>query len=344
MYNPFTSIRPQESLFQTEETTLLLRPDLAKCGSLLLRIPPEILLLILEYLAPSDLIRFFCTSKWALSFVDLFCRSNPFHFYRCDLNVAGDMGDKRILIIALSTWPQFPELDTRWQVVREAAELAKLVPFMDQKGTAAQTFDPRAPLQLFNHNFGLYEDILDIPLNAKSITIYRIRLRGRHYVCGIGFDTGQSSLFIGNITTNFYTKTVPSTAAETIGIAVDALGLRSINYGACQPCFGNLESIDYWEGLSALKFRDLSWHHKTPLFEETILMKNRHPSLSGHGFISKEYYVQQHPEQERQLVNKFGKLPVETMRFDEDLKTIKIYTGDGFGGITGLCNSRTVHT
>ncbi|OJD26511.1 hypothetical protein ACJ73_02106 [Blastomyces percursus] len=84
--------------------------------------------------------------------------------------------------------------------------------------------------------------------------------------------------------------------------------------------------------------KDSVWHHEAPLFEETILMKNKHPSLSGHGFIVKEYYVQQHPERERELVDKFGNIPVEAMWFDQDLQTIEIYTNDvtGITGITGI--------
>ena len=65
-------------------------------------------------------------------------------------------------------------------------------------------------------------------------------------------------------------------------------------------------------------------------------MRNKHPSLSGHGLISKEYYVQQNPSRETDLVNRFGNLTTETIWFGQDVQTIKIYTDGGQDGIYGL--------
>lgn len=65
-------------------------------------------------------------------------------------------------------------------------------------------------------------------------------------------------------------------------------------------------------------------------------MKNRHPSLSSHGFVAEEYYVRQHPDHESELVDKSGKIPVEAVWFDRNLQGIKMYAGGGLQGISGL--------
>ena len=203
--------------------------------------------MILEYLSPSDLVRFFCTSKWALSHANLLCRSNPLHFYRCRV---GACKDQRILMIALSSWSCYSELDTRWQIVREAAELARLLPSTEQNDTVPQTFDPGAPLRPINHQSGLHESLLNIPPDAKTITVCSVQLRGQHYVRGIEIDTGQSSLFVGRKTKSLHTMNIPSATTETIGLAMDSLGVRSINYATCQWSSGDPSSIGCWEGLS----------------------------------------------------------------------------------------------
>lgn len=211
--------------------------------------------MILEYLLPSDLVRVFRTSKWALSYANLFCRSNPLHFYRCNITATGTEKDKRILMIALSTWDRIPELDVRWQIVKKAAELARLLPFVDEDSSSAQKFSPQAPLQPVNHRLGLCEDSFVIPLHAKTLTACSIQLEGKHYVCGIGFDTEESTLFFGHETKSLHTINISSTTTETIGIAVDALGVRSIKYGTSPWLFGDPRSICCWEGLSVRRGR-----------------------------------------------------------------------------------------
>lgn len=345
-----------------------LQSDTVKCdSSLLWSLPSEILQMILEYLSPSDLVRFFRMSKWALSYANLFCRLNPLHFYRCNITATDTEKDKRILMIALSTWDRFAELDVKWQIVKKAAELAELLSFVNKNSFSAQKSSLQVSLEPVNHRFGLCEDSFVIPLHGKTLTACSIQLQGKHYVCGIGFDTEQSTLFFGHETENFHTINISSTTTETIGIAVDALGVRSIKYGTSSWLFGDPRSICCWEGLSVrrgqrkirvihdvstsssihevysqklqgLKLRYLSWDQDTPpLFEETLLMKNKHPSLSSHGFVAEEYYVRQYPDQESELMEKFGKIPVEAVWFDQNLQAIKMYASDdGLRGICGL--------
>lgn len=205
--------------------------------------------MILEYLSPSDLIRFFRTNKRALFYANIFYRLNSLHFYRCGINITDVGNDIRILMISLSTWHHFPELDARWQIVSKAAELAKLLLFVNESSQVVQTFNPRAPLQPIDHQFGLCEDFLKIPLTVKTIEICSIYLNGKHYACGIGFNTEKSRFFIGHETGRFHIINIGATT-ETIGLAMDALGVRSIKYGNSQWLFGDPRSIDCWEGLS----------------------------------------------------------------------------------------------
>ncbi|KAE8420923.1 hypothetical protein BDV36DRAFT_305859 [Aspergillus pseudocaelatus] len=349
--DPCVYIRPQKCLLQSEETELLLQPGIARCrGPSLLRLPSEILTIVLEYLSPSDLVRFFRTSKEALFQANLFCRTNPFHFYRCSTNTTGTEEDKRLLMIAFSTWDRLCELDRRWEIVKRVAGSAKLIPLLDGKRLPVPTFDPRAPLQAVSHRFGLCQDFLDIPDHAEVIEVSSIALEGKRYVCGIGFVSGNSRVFCGNRTEHIRMIDVSSPTIDTIELAVDALGVRSIKYGNLPWLFGDPSSICCWRGLSlrqnhqkirivrdALKLRDLSWYQETtPSFQETILMKNRPFSLPSHGLIAEEHYVQRRPERERGLVRRFGKFPVEAMWFERDLRAIQIYGTGGLNGIIGI--------
>ena len=133
--------------------------------------------MILEYLIPTDFVWFFRTSKRALSHANLFCHLNPLHFYRCNINPACTGKDERFLMIALSTWPRVSELDTRWRVVRQAADLAKLLPFVEHDAPVGQKFNPRAPVQPANHQFGLHENFLDIPFDAKAMEVYSLEAK-----------------------------------------------------------------------------------------------------------------------------------------------------------------------
>ena len=211
-----------------------------------LRLPSEILVIVLEYLSPSDLVRFFRTSKEALSHANLFCRTNPFHFYRCSTNTTGTEEDKRILMIAFSTWDRLCELDRRWEIVQRIAGNARLIPLLDGKSLPVPTFDPRAPLQTVSHRFGLCQDFLDIPDHAEVIEVSSIGLKGKRYVCGIGFVSGDSRVFCGNRTEHISMVNVSSPTIDTIELAVDALGVRSIKYGNSPWLFGDPSLICCW--------------------------------------------------------------------------------------------------
>ena len=369
--DPYAIIIPRKSLSSLKDTWLYLNPDAAHYNpTFLSKLPFEILIFILQYLSPSDLVRFFRTSKQALSYANLFCRLNPLHFFRCSTGATSHSEDKRILMLALSTWAHYQELDLRWQVVTKVCDLAKTLPFLSETGLAVgPTPDPRAPLRLVHHQYGLHEDLIEIPNNIKKFQACSILIAGRHYICGMGVDTTESSLFLGTKIQTLPTIDVNDRGIGTIGLAQDALGVRSMRYGTSPWLFGNPESLGCWGGLNvwqgsrririirdvrsinisgtvadriqALKFRCLSWHREiAPLFEETLLIRNKHPSLSSHEFISEELYVQRKRETERESVNRFGHFPTEAIRFSQELQHLTIYGGRGLNGISGL----SIHT
>ncbi|PKY00063.1 hypothetical protein P168DRAFT_285576 [Aspergillus campestris IBT 28561] len=304
--------------------------------------------MVLPYLSPADLVRLFRTSKELLSYADLFCRTNPLHFYRCGTNTAGTEEGKRVLMIALSTWTRLDELNRRWEIVRRAADIARLVPLLAKQLPSIPTLDPGAPLRAVSHSFGLCESFVDIPDHAETIEVCNITLDGKYYVCGIGFISKESSVFCGQRTEHVQTVNI-SRPTDKIEMAVDALGVRSIKYGS-SLWLGDPSVTRCWRGLSlrethrkirivrdALKFRDLSWDRETASsFEETLLIKESIPSLWRHRLFTEEYYAQSYPERERELVNLFGRIPVEAVSFDRDLHAIRIHGINGSSGIDGL--------
>ncbi|PLN86903.1 hypothetical protein BDW42DRAFT_936 [Aspergillus taichungensis] len=214
--DPCQTIRPLKCLLPSERTELLLQPGQTRQDRpSLLRLPSEILVMILAYLSPSDLAWFFRTSKEALSYADIFCRTSP--------------------------------------------------------------------LRTVGHSFGFRESFVDIPDHAKMMEVCSIVLDDERYVCGIGFVSRKLSVFCGHRTKCVQQVRITNPRTDTIEMAVDALGVRSIKYGDA-PWLGDPSVTRCWRGLSlrekrpririvhdALKFRDLSWERKTaPSFPEIL--------------------------------------------------------------------------
>ncbi|PTU22461.1 hypothetical protein P175DRAFT_0542312 [Aspergillus ochraceoroseus IBT 24754] len=150
---------------------------------------------------------------------------------------------------------------------------------------------------------------MDIPDTAERLIVCSILLNNVHYICGIGFIACGSESFIGNKTESLHIIDICHYPTDAIWLVEDALGVRSMKYGSSPWLFGDPKYIRCWEGLSlrqgprslriirdALKFRHLGWlHQSNPTFEETILVRNEHPSRSGQRFLKEELYVQQSP-------------------------------------------------
>lgn len=252
--HPSMIISPKKALLQSEDIMLRLQPDTVKHKlPFLLRLPPEVLILILQHLLPSDLIRFFNSSKQALSYTNLFCRLNPFYFYRCSIDTSNVIEDKRTLMVALLSWARYSELDARWEIVSRLSNLAELLSLVSTSRPTVSTLNPRAPLQFVNHQFGLHENVFDLPDQARLIEVCSTAIAGKHYVCGVGFGTTKTQSFFGNRTKWCHKFENSSATTETIGFAIDKLGIRSIKYGSSPWSFDDPETIGCWEGLSIRK-------------------------------------------------------------------------------------------
>lgn len=220
----------------------------------LLQLPPEIIVMILGYLSPSDVIQFLRVSKHTLLYADEFCRQNPYHFYRCS-DVDDYIVDKRKLIISLATKfsnSNYRQLDMRWEIMSKIANCSRLLPLIDKECTAEKTFDPKAPLHFLNHRFGFYEVILQIPGDVETVEIFSVQLDSGNYVCGIGFQSKETYSFCGKKTQLLRRVGFPVAAIDTIRFAVDELGIRSLTWGTSQ---GLLEDPGCWEGFSLKQSR-----------------------------------------------------------------------------------------
>ncbi|KAL4744895.1 hypothetical protein BDW72DRAFT_212010 [Aspergillus terricola var. indicus] len=311
--------------------------------------------MILKYLSPSDIVRFLRVNKRALLYADEFCRQNPYYFYNC-VGTSDSIHDKRELVITLAarfSKSDYYELDSRWQIVSELGIIARLLPLINDNCTIEKTLNPRAPLESVDHRFGFHEVTLRIPDDIETVEMFSITLSGQRYVCGIGLRSKTTYSFYGNKTQFLYESNFPVAEMDTIGFAVDGLGVRSIQWGVSQELLRPLGSFECWEGFSrkqrrqeirivsdALKFRHIGWSQDyLPSFPETLLMKGGHASISDRGTVSEEHYVQDNPRRETDLVTKFGNFAVEALWFEKGLQSISTYSIGGLGHISGFKTS-----
>ncbi|KAL4935986.1 hypothetical protein BDV06DRAFT_116155 [Aspergillus oleicola] len=353
--DPSLPLISPDYLSRTDGITLNLGP-IDHSSPALLRLPTEVILMILECLPPSHVIKFLLASKKVILYADEFCKRHPYYFYHCSDTVS-NFSDKRKLIIALAmkfSISNYHVLDMRWQIVSKIAHIATLIPFIKQGGTPEKTLDPRAPLQFLNHHFGLHEAILQVPDDVKVVDVSSIILNSRYYVCGIGFRGETTYSFFGNKTRLVHTSSLDTTV-NTIRFAVDALGIRSLKWGICPGIPEDLGSSDWWEGFSRrqdtrkikvicddLKLRHVSWYLDRPCsFTETLLMRGGHVSAPSYRHISQKHYIQQHPSREADLIARFGNFTTESLLFDRDLQSITIYFSEGLTGIIGISIQRS---
>lgn len=253
-------------------------------ASSLLRLPPELILMILEYLPPSAVLQFFLVSKRALLYADMFCAQNPHYFYRC-CDPCDDTIDKRHLMIALAaklSYSKYRELDMRWEVVSRIAHIAGLISLVPEDPTHTHTSNPRAPLQPVGHQFGLCEIILRVPDHVEAIDVWAMNLEGRHYVCGLGIQSISKYSVYGNKTGLLHRTNFPNGLIDSIGFATDALGIRCIQWSGSRN--GGLDGAECWEGLSLKReSQEIRIIHDVSILEILVVrqtyLKRRHSNF-----------------------------------------------------------------
>jgi hypothetical protein len=176
-----------------------LKPSSASRIPTLLKLPVEIITMILAPLPPSSLISFFRSSNAALDHASAFFRRNPKQFYRC-IDTKGLPGHGRNLILALSLkFPQLPcaELDMRWEIISKVTDLAQHVSKIPEVCTAP-TANVEAPLQSVDHPFGYSELFTELPVDLETIKVHGIEFQGHHYICGIELLTKTTHQLLAN--------------------------------------------------------------------------------------------------------------------------------------------------
>lgn len=151
-------------------------------------------------------------------------------------------------MLALSTSNRLNKLDRRWEIVHRAAGIARLIPLLDETLPSIATLDPRAPLLALHYPFGLHESFMGIPDDPEVMEVSSIPLDDKYYVCGIGFASKESRVGCGHRTQYLQTVDITRSTIDTIELAVDALGVRSIKYGD-SPWVGDPSVTRSWRGL-----------------------------------------------------------------------------------------------
>lgn len=304
----------------------------------LLYLPLEIIIMILKFLPPSSLARFFCSCEHALSYATEFFSQRTLHFYGC-IDATSTVTYIRMLMLALNSEfsdAQFLGLDKKWELVSTVADLACVtLPAVNLK----------AQLSSIGYPFASQELIAEIPGDTKEIEAHMMILQGKRYICGIRFQIGDARTLIGNKSNISVKINVAHIQIARIGFIVDLLGIRSLRFGDSEWSSGHPGSIRCWEGFNkrreatkirivrdGLKFRQVSWcRTDPPSFEESILMREEHA-----GFVCQEDFVQQNPHEETNLIRDFGSLLTEVVWLNEHLHGITMYCDSAFTGIVGV--------
>lgn len=208
-------------------------------------------MIILKYLPPSALISFFCSSKQALAFADLFSQQHRWHFYRSiDIMSTSCYGQALMLaIFSEFSRTQYLGLDKRWELQSNVVPLAKYLCHIPENDRNLPTFNVRAPLQPVTHSFSFHRLVAKIPDKINAIEVHSRVLWGNRYVCGIGCQTGAGLQFFGN-QSDVLDNVDISHQIDRIGFVMDALGIQTMKFGESRWSSGGPEDIRCWEGLS----------------------------------------------------------------------------------------------
>lgn len=173
MSHPINPIIPSSSLERFRNWELEPRGAISNRPTLL-QLPPEISMIILKYLPPSALISFFCSSKQALTFADLFSQQHRWHFYRSiDIMSTSCYGQALMLaIFSEFSRTQYLGLDKRWELQSNVVPLAKYLCHIPENDRNLPTLNVRAPLQPVTHSFSFHRLVAKIPDKINAIEVH----------------------------------------------------------------------------------------------------------------------------------------------------------------------------
>ena len=223
--------------------------------SLLLRLPLEIILMILEILPPSSLIPFFCSSKQALSYAEPFCQQHPLQFYRyldAKCPMRSQWPTLMLTLYSIFSPSQYSGLDQRWEVISKVVHRTKCMSFVPLGYSLFRTINPTSLFQSVNHPFGYEELVAEIPVNLKIIGLYHVWLDTGYYVCGMEFKSSQETAYflLGRRSKFHHKLCVSLIGSDIIRFITDPWGIKSIMLGDSQWSCGNPQSLGCWEGFT----------------------------------------------------------------------------------------------
>ncbi|RDH27082.1 hypothetical protein BDQ94DRAFT_163945 [Aspergillus welwitschiae] len=133
---------------------------------------------------------------------------------------------------------------------------------------------------------------MDIPVTVERLIVYAILLNDIYYVCGVGFIACDTESFIGSKTGSLRIINICHPQLIKYGLLRTRLESEYLGCGEEISLRHSPRRLRISHNINklALKFRHLSWlHHNNPFSEETLLVRNEHPSRSSQNVLKESF-------------------------------------------------------
>ena len=203
------------------------RPPVNSTGTLPL--PPEVVLLILEYLPSETLINFFCTSAANLTFAPLYCRLHRWHLFP-SIDLGSTRRDIQEAIDAVGrtfSSDQYLALDNNRRLSSLMGSLPDPLPAIPNSSITT-TWNMWDTSQEAPPAYGLKHRVANIPDDVVTAEIYTRFIRDDFYVCGIEWSSASGESLVGSASGR---KTSISFTKATLYFIADPLGIKLMKFG-----------------------------------------------------------------------------------------------------------------
>lgn len=233
--------------------------------SSLFRLPTEIMTAILSFLPPSDLLCFLVTSQWSLDHSHLLAGENSLQFHACfgpgkvsevaerviqlelDISKArrckeSGVGDASRVTATLLR----QRIDERWPHLLLMKGTAALLPRF-VTGSESENGSLPNPPQVE------YRDLyIDVPEKPEWMEVFFIRLRGRSYICGLGFLSNAGEQIHVGFKSALRMQIAVTEDLCRLRFRLDSIGLMNLSFDDApwQTRLSEAEELETWVGLS----------------------------------------------------------------------------------------------
>lgn len=219
------------------------------------KLPPELMMLVLSHFDAKTLILFFGASCLTLGYAPLYCREHQWRFYPSIAESSTD-SDIMVFMLAISrqnySTKEYTAIDRRWRIFDRLQTLAKCIRTIPYIWTSS--ISNRLPsLGTVRYPITLFQLEIVVPQNIDVIDVYTTNLLPyNHYVCGLGWTSSSGNVVHGSSHGHKSTIRFENESCDNLRFTMDTLGVTGLKFERnSQWLFGDtLASNTAWEGVS----------------------------------------------------------------------------------------------